>query len=264
MTFRLTTVIVATLTFLCAPSVEATPFGLATTAQWAVNGLNCSAAGTSVADCTQDVTFFDPQRQVALNDHLIATSTAGFGQLFTTLRSSQWSTGFYFPRMLGTASFFDEFLVSGGTGTGYIQYLFAGTLNQNAEVPEARLTLSHNGTTLTAFESVAQSVFNQPFTYTSPLLPFDWGQVIQFSAALSQQLLSSPGDFESGSMSASLIGINVFGGGGQLPIGAFSFNAASGASYPLATPEPASALLLATAAGALAARRYRRRWLSRP
>jgi hypothetical protein len=247
---------------LAAPA-SASPIELLTSASWVLENQSCSSTGTTEADCTRDITYTVmgfPQTR-----HVVAESSASFGQLalaFSTVDLVPQSTAHI---LTGSAAFADELLLTGGSGAGYIQYVFTGRIDYSTESqlgPTFQLT--HDGTTIVAYSGPGNASVHTALSYMSPLLPFNWDETFAFSASLEQffnngACCSTQQDL----FSVGLSEIRVFDVGGSR-LSSYSLRSGAQATYATTVPEPATFAMLAAGLLPLLARRARGRRSIRP
>jgi len=242
----------------------AAPIGLTTEVRWTAEGQSCSNSGANSANCDAHITFTQPPLNFPGSGDLVAEADAAFGSLDTrtSAKFSGGSSGCC-SLLYASSAFSDELRLSGGTGSGFIQYAFAGSAGYNADQPGVRFELTHgSGTSEVGYQSAGQTRPPSPFSYTTGLLPFVWDDPFSLSIQLSQSLTTSSGDSFQGQASVRLSDIRVFDANG-VPVGDYTIQSTAGAAYsaysPTVVPEPPTLWLLGGGLAALVAWRSRRR-----
>src|SRR5262245_41342853 len=198
--------------FLDAGVGFAGPIGFTTEVRWTAEGQSCSNTGTNSANCDAHITFTPPPLNFPGSGNLVAEANAAFGSLDTRTSAIFFggSTGCC-SLLYASSAFSDELRLSGGTGSGFIQYAFAGSAGYNADQPGVRFELTHGGgASEVGYQSAGQTRPLSPFSYTTGLLPFIWDDPFSLSIQLSQSLTTSSGDSFQGQASVRLADVRVF------------------------------------------------------
>lgn len=252
-------------------AVRADSFGLfsdAYTSLWAgdlITGqtldlLTCSTSGGSSSSCSvsKDATYdTDPNSpypgRLLTGVVLKADSAANFG-LLRVSESVRFGFGgpsdFYpWSDVSADASFVDELTISGGSGTGYVQYSMVGyAIREMNFAPYFRVTQD------SFLIGVEDLLVTGNFNYTTLQYPFTWGQpfTLSVTASLNDDL---PGESGSGLLTVDHYGVSVFDSAGH-PVTDYTLTSLSGSSYPI-IPEPSTLALLGIGLGGLIG--YRRK-----
>lgn len=247
---------------LATPSAAAPILWTLVSINLAGNDHDCGQFGTFAASCdTGEFLYLDPQfpdygtRPVRGT----AAATAAFGALVVqnTISFGGRPQG-GFPIGRANAFFADDLLLTGGSGTGLVQYQFSGTLLQITDSGPNGFLMSHDGNPSIGEWLNNNSNINKTFLFMSPLLPFTWGTPFELFVQAQARAQSEPGDGDPrAATTVHLDNIFVFDASGA-PQSSYALTSAAGAPYATAVPEPGTLLLIGTGALGLLAKRRRR------
>ena len=201
---------------------------------------SCSNSGTTSASCSlvlAGVTTLPPP--LPYTGSAFANANASYGHVFSKVGvTATEPIGF---DMDATASFLDTLTVLGGSGNGYIDYTFTGSLT-TVILSASGFTFQQNAFPQETFFPAVNGTI--PVNYETSLYPFTYGVPFTIQVAAIAQAIG-PGD-ESGNGLAdiSLDHLSVFNQSLN-PIGSFSIASDSGTAYST-KPEPSSIVLLGT------------------
>ena len=219
----------------------------ATAALLGSQSVACADVGTSAAACSQTFNGF-----IGGEFHTLSASgsaDAAYGSLSVDLRTLVHPArldGIAASFMTGsaTASFSDVLTILGGSGTGFINYFFDGSITSVTELPHNGFTIQQGSFAPTGFTYTgSQTVTDMPFTFQTGFYPITFGTPFTLDVAALANITASPGDgLAFGGVDVNLEQIVVLDQSGQ-PI-PFSIADESGTIYPGAVvPEPSSLLL---------------------
>ena len=218
----------------CASSLNAT---LMTSVSGNTPGGGCLSAGTTTASC--QVSGIDVHPYWGPMPYLAdGSAKASYGSLFASVAVR---VGLGYSDAIATAGFIDKLTILGGSGAGFIQYMFIDTVSSCNTCARSTASFQQGSAVAEDFDPASAS-------YLSQLYSFTFGIPFQVSATLSTDIHALDWEYGDNTVSVDLSQLKIYDSN-MNPIAA-SVLAESGTLYP--TPEASSIVLFSFALIAVA------------
>jgi hypothetical protein len=220
-------------------------------------GVNCNATGTSSAGCNVSFSGKTFLENFPYSGSIGGNAFASYNGLFAGTLFSATPTADIGSYATATAASLDTLTVLGGSGTGYIRFLYDGFITSISWLDQT-FTFQDDSNPVESYDCCFMAnVINHPFFYQTLLYPFTFGVPFTITVSANAFELGTVGDNSGrGSVEVNFVDLNIFDQNQSPDENAYVVSD-SGTNY--ATPEPTSFVLLGTLLGASACLRFRKR-----